>query len=61
MYKKISKQALYFVPYGFLEPLTKEEYFKGPWKYVCSHEAEDGGVYDVVRNRLTDEYRFTEV
>lgn len=52
---------IWFEFYGELEYLDRVSYMRGPWKYVCSCEGDDGGVYDIVRNTKTDEYRFTEI
>ena len=52
---------VWFEFYGELESITPLQYHQGPWKYVCTCEGDDGGVYDIVRNTKTDEYRFTEI
>lgn len=52
---------LWFEYYGPLEHISKREYLKGPYRYVGLAEAEDGGVYDIVRNTETDQEYYTEV
>lgn len=52
---------LWFDVYGMLEHISKQEYLRGPYRYVCTTEAEDGCIYDVVRNTNTDQEYFTEI
>lgn len=57
----MKKEALWFEFYGKLEWISKKEYLKGPYRYVGLAEADDGGIYDIVRNTKTDQEYYTEV
>ena len=51
----------WFEFYGLLDHIDKRKYLKGPYRYVCTFEAEDGGVYDIVRHKETDQEYWTEI
>ena len=50
-----------FEMFGLLKYLRKENYYTGPWEYDCMALGQDNGVYDIVYNKLTGEYRFTDL
>ncbi len=57
----------YFDDYGFLEWLDPNDYYSGNWSYICSvvtedvEDGDDSGEYDLVRNGVTMEMRYTVV
>ena len=50
-----------FEEFGLIKYLRKENYYTGPWEYVCMALGQDNGVYDIVRIKLTGEYSCTEL
>ena len=58
----MSKNSKWSENYGRLEFLSRAEYFRGGWVYVCSEELdEDGELYDIVRTRDNGEWRYTVI
>lgn len=55
----MSKNSRWSETYGRLEFLSRAEYFRGRWVYVCSEELDDGVCYDIVRTRDNGEWRYT--
>ena len=56
----MSKTAKWSEVYGLLEFLSREEYFRGNWRYVTSEELdEDGILYDIVRTDDNSDWRYT--
>lgn len=39
---------MYFENFGRLDWLDVEDYYAGPWRFVCVAIAEDGEKYDIV-------------
>ena len=58
--KNTEKKPIHFEFYGELEWLEPEDYYKGPWTYVCSSYISEGD-YDLVRNKTTMEMRYTNI
>lgn len=53
---------MYFQHYGVLEWLAPDEYFAGPWKFLCMAEGDDGEKYDIViMGDYPCELRFTNI
>lgn len=52
---------MWFDDYGELDPISRDEYLHGPYRYVGFATAEDDIEYDIVRNTETDQEYYTEV
>ena len=50
-----------FEMYGILQWLPRREFFNGPWVLEEMALGEDYGIYDIVYNTITGEYRYTEL
>ena len=51
------KQEIYFEMFGFVAPISRREARGGRWEWICTTEGDDYCLYDIVRNKETDEYR----
>lgn len=51
----------YFSSYGDLSSITPEQYYAGPWMYVCTESDMAGNEWDIVCNMLTGDYAYTTV
>lgn len=51
----------WFEYYGFVEWLKPEDYYAGPWTYVCSEDDDCEETFDIVRNTKTMEMRYTTI
>lgn len=53
---------MYFKEYGDLDWLEPTDYYKEPWKYLCSAEGEDELPYDIViKGDYPCEIRYTNI
>ncbi len=57
----MKKNTMYFMFYGEIEHIDKKTYLRGPYRYVCTTEGADGGSYDIVRDKNTDQEYYTEI
>lgn len=55
------KQEVYFDMFGFLAPINRREARGRKWEWVCTCEGDDYALYDIVRNKDTDECRCVEL
>lgn len=54
--------SMYFSDYGRLAFLSRADYFRGEWEYVCSAVSyDDDKEYDVVRNYDGSDWRYTSI
>ena len=54
--------SMYFGDYGRLAFLSRSDYFRGEWEYVCSSVSyDDDKEYDIVRNYDGSDWRYTSI
>lgn len=54
--------SMYFGDYGRLVFLSRSDYFRGEWEYVCSSVSyDDDKEYDIVRNYDGSDWRYTSI
>lgn len=54
--------SMYFSDYGRLAFLSRSDYFRGEWEYVCSSVSyDDNEEYDIVRNYDGSDWRYTSI
>lgn len=51
---------IYVERYGYCKGISKEKYLKGNFKYKFTIE-EDGEFYDIIEDRKTDEWFYTQI
>lgn len=57
----MKRHEVYFDMFGFLAPINRREARGRKWEWVCTCEGDDYALYDIVRNKDTDECRCVEL
>jgi hypothetical protein len=57
----IKNAPMNFEGYGWLEWIDPDDYYAGPWDYVCHATGVDGIEYDIVRNLYDMECRYSHI